>query len=793
MYNDNLSLKGNTKLYFVLISLAAICIRLLSFPKVFVDNTVHPIGFDSYYHLRRIQFTTTHFPENVKFDTYINFPYGFEVGWPPLYDQVISFFALIVGFGSPDTLTVELTAAFFPVLFGVLTFIPLYFLVSKIFNKDVALISVGVLAILPGHIKQSLFGYSDHHVAEILLSTAAYAFFVAALKLSSSNHILSVDIKKLHFENYFTRPLLYAVCAGILFAISLLTWIGSPIFIGLIAIYVFIQFTSDIKENKISGPTTIISSVTLLVTLILITPFVVKEVRPGLEMSPMFLSWFQISFVTFVIIVVFILSFISSFVKTKQIMWWYYPLLIFILVIIGIFLIKIVFPSLYYSIISGFTYLAGGGEILRTISEAQPLFFNSGNIFTLSPVWYYFTFSFFIAIWAFVICIKNVAKEHYPPETVFFLVWTIVIFSLTLSQRRFMYLLSINIAILTGYFIMMNLEKLKFDRHHKVSSKIYKSEKRKQIAKIDTWEGLRIIAILIIIILPNLYVGISAATNPIIPHSDWEESLNWLKENTPQTSYYASASEMPEYGVLSWWDYGNWIIYIAHRPVVTNNFQTGLDDVARFFVESNESEARAILDARSVRYVITDDESILRKFSSIAFIAGKNPYDYYDSKEIENRNLITTIRFENERLKRTILWSMHVNDGSNFGCMRLIYESNTTRTKNPRVKYIKIFEYVDGANIYGLALPNETIVAYTNITTNRERTFTYYNGAIANETGWFRIHVPYSNYGTPDKGWKIEPYTIHGLESNASKEVVISEAEIMSGKNIRVDLIELIQ
>jgi len=793
MHNYNFFLKRNTKLYFVLISSVAICIRLLSFPKVFVDNTVHPIGFDSYYHLRRIQFTTTHFPDNVKFDTYINFPYGFEVGWPPLYDQVISFFALIVGFGSPDTLTVELTAAFFPVIFGILTFIPLYFLVSKIFNKDVALISVGVLAILPSHIKQSLFGYCDHHVAEILLSTAAYAFFVASLKLSSSDHILSADIRKMHFENFFTRPLMYAVCAGILLAVSLLTWIGSPIFIGLIAIYMLIQFTSDIKENKSSEHTTIISSVTLLVTLILIIPFVVKEVRPGLEMSPMFLSWFQVSFVTFVIISVFTLSFISSFVKTKKIVWWYFPLFIFILAIIGIFLIKIISPSLYYSLISGFIYLSGGGEILGTISEAQPLFFNSGNIFTLSPVWYYFTFSFFIAIWAFVICIKNLAKEHYPPETVFFLVWTIVIFSLTLSQRRFMYLLSINIAILTGYFIMMNLEKLKHKKHYKVSSKKYKSEKYRQRAKIDTWKGLRIIAILIIIILPNLYVGISAAIDPVIPHSDWEESLNWLKENTPQTSYYENASEMPEYGVLSWWDYGNWIIYIAHRPVVTNNFQPGLDDAARFFIESNESEAMAILDARSVRYVITVDELILSKFNSIASIAGKNIYDYYDSKEIENRNLVTTIRSGNERLWRTALWSMHVNDGLYFGRMRLIYESNTTRTRSPPVKYVKIFEYVNGANIFGLASPNETVVAYTNITTNRERTFTYYNGAIANETGWFRIHVPYSNYGTLDKGWKIEPYTIHGLESNASKEVVISEAEIMSGKNIRVDLIELIQ
>ncbi len=792
MHNDNFSLKGNTKLYFLMISLVAICIRLLSFPKVFVDNTVHPIGFDAYYHLRRIQFTTIHFPDNVKFDTYINFPYGFEVGWPPLYDQAISFLALIVGFGSPDTLTVELTAAFFPVLLGILTFIPLYFIVSKIFNKDVALISVGVLAILPGHIKQSLFGYSDHHVAEILLSTAAYAFFVAALKLSNSNHILSADIRKIHFENLYTRPLMYAVCAGILLAVSLLTWIGSPIFIGLIAIYVFIQLTLDIKENKISGPTTIISSVTLLVTLILITPFVIKEVRPGLEMSPMFLSWFQVSFVTFVIIVVFILSFISSFVKTKKIVWWYYPLLIFILLIIGIFLIKIISPSLYYSIISGFVYLAGSGEILRTVSEAQPLFFNSGNIFTLSPVWYYFTFSFFIAIWAFVICIKNVANEHYPPETVFFLVWTIVIFSLTLSQRRFMYLLSINIAILTGYFIMMNLDKLKPDKHYKVSSKKYKIEKHKQITKIDTWKVLRIIAILVIIILPNIYVGISAATNPLIPHSDWEESLSWLKENTPQTSYYVNASEMPEYGVLSWWDYGNWIIYIAHRPVVTNNFQPGLDDVARFFVESNESEAMAILDARSVRYVITDDELILRKFRSIASIAGKNPDDYYGSKEIRNRNSVTTAEFRNERFTSTILWSMHVNDGSDFERMRLIYESNTTRTKPP-VKYVKIFEYVNGASIYGLALPNETVIVHTNITTNRDRTFRYYNEAVVNETGWYRIKVPYSSYGTPYEGWKTEPYTIYVLGSNASKEVNISEAEIMSGKNIRVNLIGLIQ
>ncbi|MBC2695528.1 MAG: hypothetical protein HF982_09710 [Desulfobacteraceae bacterium] len=76
------------------------------------------------------------------------------------------------------------------------------------------------------------------------------------------------------------------------------------------------------------------------------------------------------------------------------------------------------------------------------------------------------------------------------------------------------------------------------------------------------------------------------------------------------------------------------------------------------------------------------------------------------------------------------------------------------------------------------------------MTTNRDRTFRYYNEAVVNETGWYRINVPYSNYGTPYGGWKTEPYKIQCLESNVPTEVIISEAEIISGKNIQVDLIE---
>ncbi len=100
----------------------------------------------------------------------------------------------------------------------------------------------------------------------------------------------------------------------------------------------------------------------------------------------------------------------------------------------------------------------------------------------------------------------------------------------------------------------------------------------------------------------------------------WKESLNWLKNSSPETSYYLQPSETPEYGVLSWWDYGNWIVYISKRPAVSNNFQTNVDDSAHFFMTDSEQEAKAIMDKFKVKYVMTDSlmVSVNGKFSAIA-------------------------------------------------------------------------------------------------------------------------------------------------------------------------------
>jgi dolichyl-diphosphooligosaccharide--protein glycosyltransferase len=236
---------------------------------------------------------------------------------------------------------------------------------------------------------------------------------------------------------------------------------------------------------------------------------------------------------------------------------------------------------------------------------------------------------------------------------------------------------------------------------------------------------------------------------------------------------------------MSWWDYGNWIVYLAHRPVVANNFQAGVDDAARFFVTLDESEANAILDRRNVRYVITDMKMVKTKFSYLAQLAGEDADNFYTVQTIKTR----TLQVVNDRFMNTTLTKLHVSDGATLGKLRLVYESHSTVAQNPEVKYVKIFEYVKGAKITGFAAPHENVSAAANVISNRRRTFEYYNTAVANETGWYELTVSYSTEGGPYDTRAVTPYTVRGEKSIIMKEITITEDDVANGGEIRLDLV----
>ena len=100
-------------------------------------------------------------------------------------------------------------------------------------------------------------------------------------------------------------------------------------------------------------------------------------------------------------------------------------------------------------------------------------------------------------------------------------------------------------------------------------------------------------------------------------NADWKEALVWMGNNTPDPGVDYLAIHDPKtfhyspqsYGVMSWWDYGHMITYIAKRIPNANPFQQGVagpDGSAAYFVATSEDTANRILDHDGTRYVVTD-------------------------------------------------------------------------------------------------------------------------------------------------------------------------------------------
>ena len=277
--------------------IVAFLMRMLSYASVTANGSITFNGYDDFYHMRRILYTASNFPHSLNFDSYINYPQGFEIGWPPLFDLLGALLAMILGGGQPDLYTIEFAGALLPLLLGILTIIPLYFVTSSVFDRKTALLAAFIFAVLPAHVYISRFGAVDHHVAETLLSTSAYAFFIFALKWAGEGSLSLTSLKNISSDKKYIKTLASAAASGLFFALLIFTWVGAPVFVSFIVLYAFIQTTLDLRAGKNSDYLLICTITSLLATLLFTIPLVARSVRPGLEMSAMYLSWFQVLYV----------------------------------------------------------------------------------------------------------------------------------------------------------------------------------------------------------------------------------------------------------------------------------------------------------------------------------------------------------------------------------------------------------------------------------------------------------------------------------------------------------------
>ena len=269
------------------VTLVAFLMRMLSYASVTANGNITFAGYDDFYHMRRILYTASNFPQSLNFDSYLNYPYGFEIGWPPLFDLLGGLLAKVLGGGQPDLYTVEFAGALLPVLLGILTIIPLYIATASVFDRKTGILGAFIFAVIPAHVYISRFGAVDHHVAETLLSTAAYAFFILALKWARDGSLSLTSLKTIYSEKKLVKSMAFAGASGLCFALLIFTWIGAPIFVSFIVLYALIQATIDLKAGKNSDYLLICSIACLFATLLFTIPLSAGYLRPGLEMCAM--------------------------------------------------------------------------------------------------------------------------------------------------------------------------------------------------------------------------------------------------------------------------------------------------------------------------------------------------------------------------------------------------------------------------------------------------------------------------------------------------------------------------
>ncbi len=348
-------------------------IRLLPMLYTMVDGRIILMGPDSYYHMRRIVYTIVHFPIPNFYDSYVNYPYGYYIGWPPLYDIISAGASLLVGLGHPDALTTEITSSMVSVLMGVAAIALTYYIVKDIINEKTALIAALLMAIMPAAVFRSLFGVVGHHELEVLGSLAIFLLFTRAVSGAKKSGMSFNSIND-------PRPIIYAALAGIAIACMIFSWDGSPIFIGIIVAYALVQYAYDAFNKESSEYLTLAGVIMSIVALVVVTPIIaISGLGQTYHFNPFILSWFQVLYLLAFAAIFIITGLLSSALKKREAPWYSLPVLMALLAAGTSLAVGLPCLRFFNSIEKGVLYLMGVGTALNTISEVQPLFMNDGS------------------------------------------------------------------------------------------------------------------------------------------------------------------------------------------------------------------------------------------------------------------------------------------------------------------------------------------------------------------------------------------------------------------------------
>jgi dolichyl-phosphooligosaccharide-protein glycotransferase len=585
---------------------------------------------DPLYNLRQVELMLNNNLAYAWFDPMTLYPTGSDMYWGPLFPMIIALCCMLTGATTrPEIISIALLV---PPLMGAAAVCVMYFVGKTCGDWKTGLLAAGFTAVVSGqYFSRALYGYIDHHIAEVLFSAIFCLFYMYAL-LSEKDH--KVDFKD--FSSY-KKTLLISCFAGIAYLLGLFVMPTMILFAMIAGIFTAVQFVIDVYRGRTSEYILLINGAIFLMATIGLLLF-------GLKNSGLNLSAYTIGHIYVYLGMIAgtgLLYSIQVLLKEKQKI--LYPVIIAGIGILFAVILYFTSPQLYSLLVYSFFSFFGQAQVTNTVQEARG--------WSAAMAWITFNYGLLLMLGGILVMIyKNTRDEH--PEQVFALVWSVIMLASTIQHVRYEYYLAINIALLSAVCLSFIFEMAKDDvrrmlgifhipsvtvkgeghQDSEVASgkKIKKSQRKSNEMALPNYAIIAFVigitAISVLFVWSSVTFSYSNASGtPNLMNPDWKESLEWMGQNTPDTGvnyfevYNPKTFKYPSesYGVMSWWDYGHMITYIAKRIPNANPFQQGVaGDVgaASFFMTSSEAAADNILDTIGTRYIITDIEMDSGKF-----------------------------------------------------------------------------------------------------------------------------------------------------------------------------------
>lgn len=782
----------------LLLFATALCQRVLPATEVVnrPSGEVHLLGGDAYYHVRHSRFVVQNFPVVQRFDVGTHFPYGTR-SVAGLYDVLLGGVTRLLYGAEASDGQLLVVAAWAPACLGALTLVVLALCAARLSSWPFGLLA-GALALLhPGEqLIRSLYGFADHHVAEVLLWIAMVMGIVRCLQREHRGVAPGM------------RPDLLSTAPLVAF---LFTWHGAPLHVAVACVALagvaLAALACDRDDAWLARALARYGLSAALVTgaLALALPWLIIDLR--------LLALALAALLALGVVVPLALRWLAHRAR---------PVRLAFVALSPLLALACALAALPHA---GTTVNAALHTKTATIGEhgaegLAVLMARYGVVLpavTLAVPW--------LAL--------RLARHGGAAWAALVALLTSVLFSAaSIALRDYRYVMPIAVALVAAL----------------AAAEVWRSvaERTRRVAALVA--VVAVVAPPLLGLVDSPVADAQAVADMRVVNAGWYEAGRWIARETPTPAVPPDArydvglqpldrSSAPQelkrsYALITPWDDGHFAAALAHRAVLFSQYPSR--KLARWWLRDDEQDAyRRMRDYANLPYVIAEPYTVGHRFAFKVAQAREKLTGYLSYAEIVDegqRQMATTFSKKHDA---TLVSRLYLDSGMTLGHFRLVYETThetfvSYYTRKPeqqgapwgvtgltvplddveqRIRYaplvgraerweggysmaawieptIKVFEMVEGATVQGRTVPGATVVLELKLESSSGRQRRYRRTTVADGEGRFAIRV--SQATTDDTGGGQHPSALRS--ERAYLAVAHRDGEPLAGTRFAVPL-----